>query len=110
MSPAGHVNPGVGGGLGQTRYDYSGTMWKVGRWREEHDVEGSGAGTFITVVGLQVDGRWDDGVLTGAYLRQWGTRGGWAACGLQFLGDMRWSLTLKLSQTLTNMVGGRVGR
>ncbi len=23
-SPAGHVNPGVGGGLGQTRYDYLG--------------------------------------------------------------------------------------
>ncbi len=55
-------------------------------------MEGPGAGTFITVVGLQVDGRWNDGVLTGAYLRQWGTRGGWAACGLQFLDDMRWSL------------------
>ena len=38
-----------------------------------------------------MDGRWNDGVLTGAYLRQWGTRGGWAACGLQFLVDMRWS-------------------
>ena len=55
-------------------------------------MEGPGAGTFITVVGLQVDGRWHDGVLTGAYLRQGGPRGGWAACGLQFLGDMRWSL------------------
>ena len=55
-----------------------------GRWRDEHDVEGPGAGTFITVMGLQVDGRWNDGVLTGAYLRQWGARGGgvggvWAA-------------------------------
>ena len=75
-SPANTVALGVGGGPGQTRYDYSGKQWQDGRWREEHDVEGPGAGTFITVVGLQVDGRWNDGVLTGAYLRQWGTRGG----------------------------------
>ena len=57
------VTLGVGGGPGQTRYDYSGNQWQNGRWREEHDVEGPGAGTFITVVGLQVDGRWHDGVL-----------------------------------------------
>ena len=80
-----------GGGVGQTRYDYSDKRWLDGRWREEHDIEGPASGTFITVVGLQVDCRWNDGVFTGAYLRQWGTRGGWAACGLQFLADMRWS-------------------
>ena len=65
-----------GGGPGQSRFDYSDMRWLDGRWREEKDIEGPGAGTFVTVVGLQVDGRWNDGVLTGAYLRQWGTRGG----------------------------------
>ena len=87
------VTPGVGGGEGQTRYDYDKTKWLGGRWREDidKDIAGPKEGTFVTVVGLQVDGRWDDGVLMGAFLRQWGTRGGWAACGIQFLGDMRWS-------------------
>ena len=67
---------GVGGGEGQTRYEYDGKRWLGGRWREDKDIAGPNEGTFVTVVGLQVDGRWDDGVLMGAFLRQWGTRGG----------------------------------
>ena len=46
----------VGGGEGQSRYDYSGPRWLDGRWRDDKDVEGPAAGSFITVVGLQVDG------------------------------------------------------
>ena len=78
----------VGGGEGQSRYDYTGPRWHDGRLRDDKDVEGPAAGSFITVVGLQVDGRWQDGIFTGSFLRQWGTRGGWAACGLQFLGKL----------------------
>ncbi len=82
----------MGGGANQSKkYDYSGPRWLDGRWRDDKDVEGPAAESFITVVGLQADGRWQDGIFTGAFLRQWGTRGGWAACGLQFLGDTRWS-------------------
>ncbi len=57
------VNTSCGGGPGQTRFDYSDKRWLEGRWREEKDIEGPGAGTLITTVGLQVDGRWNDGVL-----------------------------------------------
>jgi hypothetical protein len=49
-----------------TRYDYSDKRRLEGRWREEKDIEGPGAGTFVTIVGLQVNGRWNEyGVLTG---------------------------------------------
>ena len=52
------VTPGVGGGEGQTRYDYDKTKWLGGRWREDKDIAGPKEGTFVTVVvGLQVDGR-----------------------------------------------------
>ncbi len=55
----------MGGGANQPKYDYSGPRWLDGRWRDEKDVEFPAAGSFITVVGLQVDGRWQDGIFTG---------------------------------------------
>ena len=61
----------VGGGVNQSKYDYSGPRWLDGRWRDDKDVEGPAAGSFIPVVGLQVDGRWQDGIFTGSFLRQW---------------------------------------